>query len=451
MSLRLVSGLALALVGAVGWLGEPLLAPARADLVGYVKKPEPAFAWKLKEKSNHPLGTVYDLDLTSQTWHGITWTHQLQVYQPANVAPNATMLLYNTGGKANDLTIRLGMELARRIKAPVAFLYDIPNQPLFGNLREDALIAETFVRYLDSKGQEDDWPLLFPMVKGVVKAMDVLQAFALKEWNHPVKHFIIAGASKRGWTTWLTAATGDPRVKAIAPLVIDTLNLQKQLPYQKESFGHYSEMIDDYTKRGLVPMPDTPEARKLWAMVDPWVYRERLTLPKLLIHGNNDRYWTTDALNLYWDDLKGDKWVMYVPNAGHNLRQTDKNGIEQFLYVIDGLSAYVRHYTIDNPMPRITWTHDDHAGQLRLTIESSQPPVAARLWVATADTRDFRNAKWTEQPVTIKDGKVVGLVTPPKAGDGCLAFFGELDYELDGLKYHLSTQIRIAGTPKPAK
>ncbi|HEX5021540.1 MAG TPA: PhoPQ-activated protein PqaA family protein, partial [Candidatus Binatia bacterium] len=129
------------------------------------------------------------------------------------------MLLWVTGGGAGPESISLGLELARKIKAPVAFLFHIPNQPLLeGRLREDDLIAETFVRYL--KSGDESWPLLLPMVKSVVKAMDVLHAFGKKEWSAPIDKFIIAGASKRGWTTWLTAAV-DKRVGAIAPVVID--------------------------------------------------------------------------------------------------------------------------------------------------------------------------------------------------------------------------------------
>lgn len=420
------------------------LSPARADLHEYVKRPESVFEWRLVEKKETPQGIVYDLQMTSQNWQNIVWKHQIQIYQPTGVEPNKTMLLWNTGGNASPANQAFALELAKRIKAPVAFLYNIPNQPLLGNKKEDALIAETFVRYLETK--DENWPLLFPMVKSVVKAMDAIQEFSKKEWNQPVEAFIVSGASKRGWTSWLTGATGDPRVKAIAPFVIDVLNMKKQGDHQLYSFGKYSDMIHDYTERGLLPMPDTKEALRLWGMVDPWMYREKLELPKLIVNGNNDPYWTTDALNLYWDDLKGDKWVLYVPNAGHDLRQKDKpSPLDQVSQAANGLAAFVRHYTVNNPMPRLTWKHDDADGKLRIQVESSEPVKGARLWVAQAPTRDFREAKWIEKPAHVDSTRVVGLVDPPK--EGCLAFYCELDYEIDGLPYHLSTQIRIAGSP----
>ena len=45
-----------------------------------------------------------------------------------------------------------------------------------------------------------------------------------------------------------------------------------------------------------------------------------LKQPKLLLLGTNDRYWPLDALNVYWDGLPGDKYVTYVPNNGHGLK-----------------------------------------------------------------------------------------------------------------------------------
>ena len=409
-------------------------AQVRADLADYVQRPEPKFAWKLIRKIEAPDGIIFDLELVSQVWQDIPWQHQLQIYQPKGVAPSATMLLYNTGGKSSVGNIFFGMEVARKTKTPVAILYGIPNQPLFDGKREDALIAETFVRYLETR--DGNWPLLFPMVKSVVKAMDAVQAFAKEEWKQPVKQFVISGASKRGWTTWLTAAA-DPRVKAIAPFVIDTLNMVEQMEYQKKSFGVYSDMLRDYTARKLVPIPPTDEAKKLWSMIDPYFYRAKLTMPKLMINGNNDPYWTVDALNLYWDGLTGEKYVTYVPNAGHNLQEPDGNRTR----ALNSLSAFVRHQVTDRPLPKLTWQHEDKEGQAHLTVESDTQFRTARLWVATAPTRDFRKAKWESQRVDRIKGMVYGHVDPPKLG--FLAFYAEMDFEIDGIAYTLSTQIRV--------
>jgi PhoPQ-activated pathogenicity-related protein len=420
--------------------GLACAAPARADLAEYVKKPDDAFSWKLKEKKEANGVQVWEIDLVSQKWHDVTWDHKLLVYLPKDAKPGKTMTLFNTGGTPNFRWQYIGLEVARQSGAPVAVLYGVPKQPLFGK-SEDALIAETFVRYLETK--DDSWPLLFPMVKSVVRAMDALQAFSKDEWKEPLKDFIISGGSKRGWTTWLTAATGDARVKAIAPMVIDTLNMLEQMKHQKEVFGKPSVMVHDYVERGLIPLPDTEEARKLWKMVDPYSYRDKLTLPKLLLLGNNDPYWTTDALNLYWDDLKGPKWVTYVPNAGHDLQQ---DGRPDGGRAIAALSGFTRHIVADNPMPKLSWKYAESDGKVRLTVEGSPAPKGARLWVAKASTRDFRESKWEERKATLgKDGMVSGEVDAPK--EGCLAVYGDLDYEIGGVKFNLCTQIRVVGEP----
>lgn len=272
--------------------------------------------------------------------------------------------------------------------------------------------------------------------------MDALQAFSRQEWKAPVETFLVTGGSKRGWTTWLTGAS-DARVKAIAPLVIDTLNMREQMAHQLKSFGTYSEQIHDYTERGLVPVPDTAEAKRLWRMIDPYFYRDRLAMPKLIVNGNNDPYWTTDALNLYWDGLKGDKWVLYVPNAGHNLEQKGPDGKPDRSRAVNGLAAFGRHMIRDKPMPRLSWKHGDADGKARLNVHCKPEPNAARLWVAEASSRDFRKAKWTARQLDSKDGSVAAVVDPPARG--FLAFYAELDYSIGDLPYHLSTQVRIVG------
>jgi PhoPQ-activated pathogenicity-related protein len=417
--------------------------PARADLAVYLKKPEPAFAWKLKKKVETDDGTIWNIELVSQVWHGITWKHPLQVMVPTNVAPKATMFLWNQGGRPSPQSMLMAFDIAKNMQAPVAFLYGIPNQPLLDGKKEDALIAETFVRYLDTK--DDTWPLLFPMVKSLVKAMDALQAFAKDEWKTEVKSFVVSGGSKRGWTAWLTGAS-DPRVKAIAPLVIDTLNMPKQLAHQLRSYGAYSDMIRDYTRRDLVPPPPTAEGKKLWSMVDPWAYRAKLKMPKLILNGTNDPYWTQDALNLYWDDLEGDKWLTYVPNAGHGLVEKESDGRVSHTRALAALAAFGRAYICDKPLPKLTWKHDEQGGKYTLTATSDPAPKGARLWSADAPTRDFRKSAWTQQPVKLDRGIAVAQTIAPATG--YRVFFVEFEYELDGLRYFLSTQLRIVGKPE---
>ena len=184
------------------------------------------------------------------------------------------------------------------------------------------------------------------MVKSAVRAMDAVDAWRAQEKKARAR-WVVTGASKRGWTTWLTGAV-DKRVVAIAPMVIPTLNMRAQNLHQLEVWGKYSDQIADYSRRGLtdVKVTDTPVGTKLWHMIDPYSYRDRLAMPKLLINGTNDPYWTLDSLNLFWDELKGPKWVIYLPNAGHGLEQHRD-------YAMTGVGALFRHVISGRPMPEV--------------------------------------------------------------------------------------------------
>jgi PhoPQ-activated pathogenicity-related protein len=424
------------------------------DLANYVRKADASYAWKLAGKTSSDTGTVYELDLTSQTWHDITWTHKIQVFVPKGAKPQRTMVLWNQGGKPSAGSGLLGLKIAEQVGAPVAFLYGVPNQPLLGGKSEDALIAETFVRYLETK--DSTWPLLFPMVKSVTRAMDALQAFAKAEWQADVKDFVVTGASKRGWTSWLTAASGDTRVKAIAPLVIDTLNFPVQMKNQLTSFGKPSLMIHDYTERNLVPIPDTGDGRHLWRMVDPWIYRHMVTVPKMIINGANDPYWPLDALNSYWDDLKGEKYILYVPNAGHNLRQKGEDGKDELLPMraVSTLSAFCKCQVFDKKMPTYTWKYTAQPNGMQLEVGYEGTVKSQRLWTADSPTRDFRPARWSER-VLLSGSATVEVSSPvsraaaiPLPETGFRAMFAETEFRIGDLAFPLSTQIRILEAKK---
>jgi hypothetical protein len=69
--------------------------------------------------------------------------------------------------------------------------------------------------------------------------------------------------------------------------------------------------------------------------------------------------------------------------------------------------------------------------------------VSARLFRAAAATQDFRDARWTSEPMTAAGGDWVGRVDRP--AEGYAAVFGEITYEQDGTPFTVSTQIRILG------
>ncbi|MCI0333940.1 MAG: PhoPQ-activated pathogenicity-related family protein [Planctomycetes bacterium] len=414
---------------------EPNTDSTPTALQDYVAAKDDAYAWKILKNDRSDGFLTYDIELTSQVWQGITWKHALTVFVPPDVRHKDTLLLFIMGGsigkRPGDDDRAMGRKLAAAAQMPVALLHQVPNQPLLGDRKEDDLISETFLRYLDTK--DATWPLLFPMVKSAVRAMDALQEIALERHNTEIERFVVTGGSKRGWTTWLSAVADD-RVAGIAPIVIDTLNFRPQMKHQKETWGEYSEQIADYTLKGLVDVMEKQPEIPLWRWVDPYTYRSQLSLPKLLINGTNDRYWVIDAMNLYWDDLIGEKHVLYVPNAGHGL----DGGRE---HALTTLAVFAQHIAIEEPLPDVSWKHDDDGGQMRLVVESTPKPKAVRLWVAHSDDKDFRPDRWNATPLEANgDGAYVGHVEKPTAG--YVAFFAEATYPFGDLEYGLSTQIR---------
>jgi PhoPQ-activated pathogenicity-related protein len=411
--------------------------PQQLPLLAYVAQKDDAFSWQKVSSDRSPLGvTFHELRLTSQRWKGMVWRHTLLIAQPPKVATDLALLVIaggKTDSRGDSQSRLLASAAAIQLQALVAVLYAVPNQPLFDGLVEDDLIAHTFVKFLETGDLQ--WAALLPMTKSAVKAMDAVQQFAQKELNLTVNGFVVTGASKRGWTTWLTAVADPQRVKGIAPMVYDNLNIPAQMRHQREVFGGYSEQISEYTQRGLTDLADTEKARPLVQLIDPYAYLDRLTMPKLIINGTNDRYWALDAANFYFDDLRGEKYILYVPNSGH--------GLEDVGRVVRAVMAFFDYLAQRLTFPKLQWTWTPKDGGMTLTVRSDPMPKQVLLWRATAPTKDFRDAKWESQELTATDGAFLFTLTPPEKGYA--AAFAELVYEGNNRTYSLCTTIRIVG------
>ncbi len=407
----------------------------------YLEKPDDAFALQPTGTTQLPGGTIHTHQLTSQTWREKPWVHDLVVAVPDELRHTDTMVLVVGGGRNHDRAMPsfsrteylIGLEAIRRTGARVAVLSQVPNQPLWGGLNEDDLIARTFAEYL--KTRDPSLPLLFPMVKSVVRAMDALEKFDA-DGHPPPKRFIVTGASKRGWTTYLSAAMDD-RISAIAPMVFDILNLQPQLDHQLHSFGAYSEQIRAYEDQNLFEALRVEPGRTLGRLVDPFTYREKLTMPKLILLGTNDPYWTVDATRFYFDELPGANSLFYVPNAGHSLS----------LEALPPLIAFINTMLEGRPMPELSLKREDDS--IRLGWQGADA-TGATLWSAESGSRDFRQASWTNTSLRLREESATAFSIEPPDG-AFTAWYAEVQFQTPaGQSFGLTTRVFVEGSETDA-
>ena len=147
------------------------------------------------------------------------------------------------------------------------------------------------------------------MVKATQRAMDTVQVF-MRDQKLKINRYVLSGLSKRGWTVWLTAAM-DGRVTAIAPMVIDALNLQAGMDHHFKSYGRWAPAVKVY--ENILPELHSKGVSQLMQIVDPINYLQLLKLPKYIVTASNDDYFLPDANQYYLDDLKGDKWLTSSP------------------------------------------------------------------------------------------------------------------------------------------
>ncbi|NIA13513.1 MAG: PhoPQ-activated pathogenicity [Nitrospiraceae bacterium] len=417
----------LSLLAAILCAGTALATP----LDDYVKAPDPAFAYDATPVKvvEQPTYTASVYHMTSQEWlddskvDRTAWKHWVTVIVPKDVAYKQALLFVN-GGSNRGGPPEPSKELAQVATMTKSVLIDvgqIPNQPLHfkGEMLdkykkrgrgEDDLIAYGWDKYLVTG--DPLWLPRLPMTKAIVRAMDLAQ----KEYPS-IDGFFVAGGSKRGWTTWTTAAV-DKRVIGISPAVIDVLNVVQSLDNHHAAYGFWAPAIGDYEEMDILTRLHTPEFAKLCGVVDPYSYRDRLTMPKYILSSTGDQFFPPNSWEFYFNDLPGENYLRYMPNTDHGL------SIEAFF----NMASFYHSLLAGTPRPKFTWKKEAD-GSLEIRCETT--PTKVLLWQATnPKARDFRLEEvgkiWTSSVVEGDAG--VYRAEPGAPDQGWRAFFLEVEF-----------------------
>ncbi len=444
--------------------------PGRQVIDEFISRQDDSYGWTLHDTLVGVGYKAYVLDFTSQTWRSANevdrtdWKHWLTVVVPTDVTHD-TALLIVAGGSNNDgpptlfnTEVQRAADFARATRSVAVVLPTVPNQPLSftgdsltnGPRFEDEIIASSFDQFLRSG--DVNWPALLPMVKSAVRAMDATQEFT-GGLNNPIalNHFVVSGASKRGWTTWLTGIV-DNRVTAIMPNVFDALNLATQFTHHGQIYGDnptgtlpdpedptraYSYAIEDYVNYQIINRLDDPRGPQLAAIVDPLSYLDRLDLLKYDVVSAGDEFFATESSQFYLSQLPGPKYLRVVPNTGHSLNAS----------AIESEGAFYKQVLDGDRLPQFGWTIGAD-GSIVVTpgAQAGDAPTSVRLWQANnPDFRDFRNRPNPLNPAQRGPTWTSTLL----AANGQSQFVGRVDSPLPGWTAYLVEMTYDVGEAAP--
>ncbi|CAF1002204.1 unnamed protein product [Rotaria sordida] len=379
----------------------------------YVHADDPHFGWTVIRTYQQPDYNLYILNFTSQKWFDETvtdhpiWWHYLCISVPLKLTrPNSAYMLIDGGHNSDSIPrpeenlLSLTSMFAISAGSLGVYLADIPNEsfrfiadPSNRSRSEDGLIAWTWKAFMENPDNPNIL-LRMPMTKASVRAMDAVQQFADKLGVHVPKTFVIAGASKRGWTTWTTAAVDNERVIGAVPIVMDILNLQKNMHHHYRSLAGWTFAFNDYYDLNITQDVDNPNLNKMAAIIDPYSYFDRYRNMKILqIQTGGDEFFLPDNEDAFWYDLQvatGGSFLRRIPNAEHSCAGHE---ISIFFTM---RSFYLSIYD-NRPLPSFKWTKTSNNthGYIRAVVDFSVGPKPINVLGYHARTlnnkrRDFR-------------------------------------------------------------
>ena len=221
----------------------------------YVWRKDGVFSYELVGTNNHYRGvTGYGYKMYSQKWLNATywnhnvepgqnWFHYVTVWipdKPRTDLTNSAMLCIRGGSNTasgpgySNLENNLLRVIAQTTGSVTAVIEQVPNGPIsfttdWRESRKPDEVDEHTWRAFILNPDVPEQLVWFPMVKAALRTMDMVEEIIEEKFGNKIQKWAVSGASKRGWTAWLTAAADQERVKLLVPVVCQFLNIYKTM------------------------------------------------------------------------------------------------------------------------------------------------------------------------------------------------------------------------------
>jgi PhoPQ-activated pathogenicity-related protein len=228
-------------------------------------------------------------------------------------------------------------------------------------------------------------------------------------------------------------------------MVIDLLNVETSFRHHYRAYGFWSPAIQEYVDLGIPGWFGTRQFRDLARIEDPYRYRDRLTMPKLIVNATGDPLFLPDSSRFYFADLRGEKHLRYVPNTNHGLEKSD---------AIETVEAFYSAIVKNTKRPDFSWTFEKDGS---IKVVAKDRPEQVMLWHATnPDARNFRldviGPAYKSEALT-PSGPNTWVARVPSPAKGWTAFFVELTFPSGGrypLKFTTAVRVLPDTLPHPA-
>jgi PhoPQ-activated pathogenicity-related protein len=239
---------------------------------------------------------------------------------------------------------------------------------------------------------DPEWLPRLPMVKAAMAAMRSVQEYTKQAGIADIDGWVVSGASKRGWTTWMVGAVNCPtcpNIDGIAPVVPIVPNLQVGVHHMWKAFGGFTFAFSDYTDVDITVRIDDPQTTEMFKVIDPIHYVDRLArLPKTILVSSGDEFMMFEWTKNWKDTFKGETHVYIADNAEHSMA----TGIVGLLRT---LSCFSNSVFLNGTRPTFDYQFDEEKGIISVQVPEDQELVKVVLRHANTlsdERRDFRVA-----------------------------------------------------------